>query len=152
MSEVSSVPEEALALMDRLRLIDVISHADGQQWPDLFYNRGQQQIAETMYGKQADALLASSWLADHDRAIERHLREAQEQRLRDLIAGSPYFGEWADWRSTYDDSPVMARSVMQHIYGRHYDSDLAYAHCVLCSLFRLAPLAGGVAGGEGKPE
>lgn len=60
-----------------------------------------------------------------------------EDRLRELIRATPYLGEWDEWAPiAYDRIPVMARMVMSHIYGRHDDTTTAYAHCVLCSLFR----------------
>jgi len=51
-------------------LLDTLSAADGQEWPDLFENPELQEIAESMYGRQADGVLASSWLADALAAAE----------------------------------------------------------------------------------
>lgn len=60
----------------RLDLIDSLSAGDLQEWPDLYENPAQQQIAETMYGAQADAVLNSGWLA-------ATVRRAQADALRD---------------------------------------------------------------------
>lgn len=66
---------------DRWQLIDIISSGDGQEWPDLFENPVQRQIAETMYGKQADAVLGSSWFAElvAVRQENEQLRAVQER-------------------------------------------------------------------------
>lgn len=71
---------------ERLALLDVLSAGDGQEWPDLYENPGQQQIAETMYGRQADQLLASSWLAERDRVAERRGAEEALRGAADEVA------------------------------------------------------------------
>lgn len=69
----------------------------------------------------------------------RAVIEAQpaEKRLREIITENPYFGDWDEWAAlAYDKIPVLPRMVLSHVYGRHDDSELPYAYCVLCTLFR----------------
>lgn len=87
---------------ERLELIDTLAAGDGQEWPDFWESADQRFIGEMMYGGQADALLASSWLAStvaaavaaalNDAADEigrlRHLFDPQsprEQMVRDVL-------------------------------------------------------------------
>ena len=66
---------------------------------------------------------------------------ATEDRLREVIALNPFFGDWDEWRPVYDKLPVQTRAVLSHIHGRHdgHDPELPFAHCVLCYTFRERP-------------
>lgn len=63
----------------------------------------------------------------------------EEDRFRAILAADPYYGELDEWAPlAYDKIPVLPRMVMLHIYGQHDDTGQPYAHCALCTFFRVA--------------
>lgn len=71
---------------------------------------------------------------------DTQLVTADEARFREVLMRHPWFGSWDEWSSAhYNHLPVCARAVMSHIYGLHNDTDIPYAHCVLCETFRVQP-------------
>lgn len=65
--------------------------------------------------------------------------ERDEQRFREILAANPHFGDWDEWaKIAYDKIPVLPRTLLSHVYGRHDDSLPPFAHCVLCMYFRPA--------------
>jgi hypothetical protein len=65
---------------------------------------------------------------------------ANEDRLRQEIAANPWFGSWDEWAAAhFNHLPVFARAALGHLYGKHDETELPVAHCVLCSTFRVHP-------------
>lgn len=65
-------------------------------------------------------------------------RTITEDDLRAVIKANPWFGEWDEWAPlAYNQVPVFARMAMAHIYGKHDDTEIPYAYCVLCHAFRV---------------
>lgn len=69
-----------------------------------------------------------------------------EARLREVLT-SPHryevvLGDWDEWTkgalTGYNALTVTARSTLSHLHGRHDDTEIPYAHCVLCAAFRLS--------------
>jgi hypothetical protein len=76
---------------------------------------------------------------------------ATEEKLRELIRLQPWFGDWDEWEPVaYRNIPVLPRAALEHLYGLHDDTELAYAHCVLCQTFRIDAPAADIAEAENR--
>lgn len=70
---------------ERDELLMALAQGDGQPWIDLA--AATPHAAEMMYGKQADAILASDWLAERDRRVRAEaLRRAASLGVEAFIA------------------------------------------------------------------
>lgn len=107
-SNPSAVTPQAADERERLELIDVLASGDGQHWPDFWENAAQRQIGETMYGAQADELLASSWLADREQVIRSPIAD-EKKRVR--LVNRCNCGGTSFWRRRHAKfCPVRGRS------------------------------------------
>lgn len=109
----------------------------------------RERTAVNLANYHRDVARTAGGRAEHAEAEARQLREAIEDRLRQVLAvHGQFLGDWDEWTSLgalegYNGLTVTARTALAHLHGRHDDSPLPTMHCVLCETFRVPAVAEG---------